>query len=39
MDQAFPYWLAAALLMIAALTAIQIRDLPPTDSASATSPA
>jgi predicted MFS family arabinose efflux permease len=39
MDQAFPYWLAAALLMIAALTAIQIRDRPPTDSASATSPA
>jgi len=34
MDQAFPYWLAAALLVIAALTAIQIRDRPPTASAS-----
>jgi predicted MFS family arabinose efflux permease len=35
MDQAFPYWLAAALLVIATLTAIQIRDRPPTASASA----
>jgi MFS family permease len=38
-DQAFPYWLAAALLVIAALTAIQIRDRPPTASAAAASSA
>ena len=34
LDQAFPYWLAACLLLIAALTAIQIRDRAPTSSSS-----